>query len=120
MAALDAPLDAGADIEARGGVIGGGTPLDDAVAFGQWNAARRLVARGAHPWLWNASALGLLAEVIDQCGGDPALRRLARSRTTQPGAAKRTMSLPGCSAEARDLRPSESAAGALGERHGEQ
>ena len=44
-------LDAGANIEARGGVIGGGTPLDDAWAFGQWNAARRLVERGARPTL---------------------------------------------------------------------
>ena len=36
---LDALLDAGADIEAAGGVIGGGTPVADAAAFGQWNAA---------------------------------------------------------------------------------
>jgi hypothetical protein len=36
-------LDAGADIEAPGAVIAGGTPLTDAVAFGQWQAARRLV-----------------------------------------------------------------------------
>jgi uncharacterized protein len=32
---LDALLDAGADIEADGSVIDGGTPLADAVAFGQ-------------------------------------------------------------------------------------
>jgi hypothetical protein len=32
---LDALLDAGADIEAPGAVIGGGTPLADARAFGQ-------------------------------------------------------------------------------------
>jgi hypothetical protein len=38
---LDALLDAGAEIEATGAVIGDGTPLADAVAFGQWNAARR-------------------------------------------------------------------------------
>ena len=44
---LDVLIDAGADIEADGRVIGGGTPLADAVAFGQWNAARRLVDRGA-------------------------------------------------------------------------
>lgn len=31
---LDALLDAGADIEAPGAIIGGGTPLADAVAFG--------------------------------------------------------------------------------------
>ena len=46
---LDALLDAGADIEAPGGVIGGGTPLADARAFGQWRAAHRLVERGARP-----------------------------------------------------------------------
>jgi hypothetical protein len=44
--ALDALLDRGADIEAEGAVIGGGTPLLDATAFGQWEAARRLVGRG--------------------------------------------------------------------------
>ena len=44
VAAIDALLDGGADIEAPGAVIGGGTPLADAVAFGQWRAARRLAA----------------------------------------------------------------------------
>jgi hypothetical protein len=47
--ALDALLDRGADIEARGGVIGGGTALADAAAFGQWRAANRMVERGAPP-----------------------------------------------------------------------
>jgi hypothetical protein len=60
---LDALIDAGADIEADGAVIAGGTPLADAVAFGQWNAARRLVERGARATLWQAAALGLMAEV---------------------------------------------------------
>jgi ankyrin repeat protein len=55
---LDALLDAGADIEAPGAVIAGGTPLADATAFGQWNAARRLVERGAHTPLREAAALG--------------------------------------------------------------
>ena len=63
LAALDALLDAGADIEAPGAVIGGGTPLADAVAFGQWQAARRLIERGAHANLWQAAALGLLDRV---------------------------------------------------------
>ena len=57
---LDALLDAGADIDATGAVIADGTPLDDAVGFGQWNAARRLVERGAHTTLGQAAALGLL------------------------------------------------------------
>lgn len=60
--ALDALLERGADIEAPGAVIGegDGTPLADAVAFGQWNAARRLVERGAKTTLWQAAALGLM------------------------------------------------------------
>jgi uncharacterized protein len=63
---LDALLDAGADIEAPGAVIGGGTPLDDAAAFGQWNAARRLVERGAKLSLWHAAALGRLDILADR------------------------------------------------------
>ncbi|GGN11873.1 hypothetical protein GCM10010109_22100 [Actinoplanes campanulatus] len=57
---LDALLDAGADIDAPGAVIAGGTPLDDATAFAQWRAARRLVERGAHMTLWHAATLGRL------------------------------------------------------------
>lgn len=56
--ALDALLDAGADINATGAVIGGGTALNDVTAFGQWNAARRLVKRGAQVSAWDAAALG--------------------------------------------------------------
>ncbi|MGH2805344.1 MAG: ankyrin repeat domain-containing protein, partial [Thermoleophilaceae bacterium] len=69
---LDALLDAGADIEADGAVIGGGTALDDAVAFGQWNAARRLVARGATASFRNAAALGLEPVVAEHAAtADP-------------------------------------------------
>jgi uncharacterized protein len=56
---LDALLDAGADIDADGGVIGGGTALADARAFGQWDAARRLVERGARTTIEDAATLGL-------------------------------------------------------------
>jgi uncharacterized protein len=63
VAVLDALLDRGADIEAPGAVIGGGTPLADAVAFGQWKAARRLVDRGAKTNLWQAAGLGLMDRV---------------------------------------------------------
>lgn len=41
-------------------LIAGGPPLCDAVGFGQWNAARRLVERGAQLKLWHAAALGLM------------------------------------------------------------
>jgi ankyrin repeat protein len=62
---LDALLDAGADIDAAGGVIGGGTPLDDARAFAQWDAAHRLVERGARTTLQDASTLGLMDRLED-------------------------------------------------------
>jgi hypothetical protein len=57
---LDALLDAGADLEADGGVVAGGTPLTDATAFAQWQAARRLVERGAQVTSFDAAALGYL------------------------------------------------------------
>jgi uncharacterized protein len=69
--ALDALLDAGADIDADGAVIGGGTPLADAVAFGQWKAARRLLERGASPNLWQAAALGLVDRVREELDRTP-------------------------------------------------
>jgi uncharacterized protein len=61
--ALDALLDAGADIEAPGAVLGGGSPLADARGFKQWKAAFRLVERGAHTTLVDAATLGLLDRV---------------------------------------------------------
>jgi uncharacterized protein len=63
VAVIDILLDNGANIEAPGSVIGGGTPMSDAVAFGQWQAARRLVERGARTTLWQAAALGLMDRV---------------------------------------------------------
>jgi uncharacterized protein len=71
VAVIDALLDHGANIEAPGAVIGGGAPLSDAVAFGQWNAARRLVERGARTNLWQAAALGLIAWVKECFGVVP-------------------------------------------------
>ncbi|SHN77010.1 Ankyrin repeat-containing protein [Paenibacillus sp. ov031] len=67
---LDALLDVGADIEASGAVIAGGTPLDDAVAFAQWRAARRLVERGAIIALWHAAALGQIDAIKAHFKGD--------------------------------------------------
>lgn len=62
--ALDALLDAGADIDADGGVIAGGTPLGDASAFATWGAARRLVERGARAGLFDLAALGRTDDVV--------------------------------------------------------
>ncbi len=56
---LDALLDAGADIEAPGAVLGGGPPMADARGFKQWRVAFRLVERGAHTTLVDAATLGL-------------------------------------------------------------
>lgn len=60
---LDKLLDLGADIEADGAVIAGGTPIGDAVAFAQWKTARRLIERGAKTNLWQSAALGLMDRV---------------------------------------------------------
>lgn len=60
---LDVLLDNGADIEAPGAVIAGGTPIADATAFGQWNAARRLIERGAKANLFESATLGLLDRI---------------------------------------------------------
>jgi hypothetical protein len=69
--ALDALLDAGADIEAEGGVIGAGPPLADARAFGQWEAAHRLVERGACTTLADAATLGLMDRLRELVENDP-------------------------------------------------
>lgn len=61
--AIDALLDAGADINAPGAVIGDGTPMAEPTAFGQWKAARRLLARGASTTLCDTVALGLVTQV---------------------------------------------------------
>ena len=71
VAVLDALLDAGADLEAPGAVIGDGTPLADAVAFAQWEVARRLVERGARATLWQAAAVGLMARVEGYFADNP-------------------------------------------------
>lgn len=68
---LDALLDGGADIEAAGGVIGGGTPLADATAFGQWKAAHKLVERGARTTLWDAATLGLMDRLESYFTAEP-------------------------------------------------
>lgn len=69
--AIDALLDAGADIEAPGAVIAGGTALTDARAFRQWRAAERLLQRGAKTTLVDAATLGLLDRVAAHLAAVP-------------------------------------------------
>jgi ankyrin repeat protein len=66
----DALIDGGADTEAAGGSIG--TPLDNAIGYGCWNVARRLVERGARvDKLWHAAALGLTARLEELLAAPP-------------------------------------------------
>ena len=67
VAAIDALLDNGADIEAPGAVFTWGTAMSDAVIFAQWHAARRLLARGAKTTLTQAAALGVDDRVRELC-----------------------------------------------------
>lgn len=71
-------LDAGADIDADGAVIAGGTPLFNARAFGQWKAAFRLVERGAHVAPMDAATLGLIGRVREFLTSDPAAEDVSR------------------------------------------
>ncbi len=66
---LDALLDAGAAIDAPGAVIAGGSPLADATAFAQWNAARLLAKRGARVNSFVAASLGLMDRLDGFFGG---------------------------------------------------
>ncbi|HEY1295823.1 MAG TPA: ankyrin repeat domain-containing protein [Chloroflexota bacterium] len=66
----EALITGGADIEAPGGSIAGGTPLDNAVGYGCWRVARLLVQRGARvDKLWHAAALGMLARMEELLQG---------------------------------------------------
>jgi ankyrin repeat protein len=69
-------IDGGADIEATGASIAGGTPLDDAVGYGCWRVARLLVERGARvDRLWHASALGMMTRVEELLAASPPTRQ---------------------------------------------
>jgi ankyrin repeat protein len=66
----DALIDAGANLETPGGSIG--TPLDNAIGYGCWHVARRLVERGARvEKLWHAAALGLMPRLQELFATDP-------------------------------------------------
>jgi ankyrin repeat protein len=72
----DALIDGGADLEALGASIAGGTPLEDAVGYGCWHVARRLVERGARvDALWHAAALGMLTRMEELVDGSPPPRQ---------------------------------------------
>ena len=65
-------IDGGADIEATGASIAGGSPLDDAVGYGCWQVARLLVERGARvDRLWHAAALGLRSRAEELIAASP-------------------------------------------------
>jgi hypothetical protein len=64
----EALIAGGANLEALGTSIAGGTPLDNAVGYGCWHVARLLVDRGAQvDKLWHAAALGLMSRVVEFC-----------------------------------------------------
>jgi uncharacterized protein len=65
-------IDGGADIEATGASIAGGSPLDDAVGYGCWQVARLLVERGARvDRLWQAAALGMRSRAEELLAASP-------------------------------------------------
>jgi ankyrin repeat protein len=65
-------IDGGADMEATGASIGGGTPLDDAVGYGCWRVARLLVQSGARvDRLWHAAALGMMTRAEELAAASP-------------------------------------------------
>lgn len=67
--AIDALLDGGADLDAQGAVIAGGDPLEDAIGFQNWDAAKRLVERGASTALGDEAALGLMDKIEQRFAG---------------------------------------------------
>lgn len=65
-------IDGGADIEAPGASIAGGSPLDNAVGYGCWRVAWLLVGAGARvDRLWQASALGMMSRVEELIAASP-------------------------------------------------
>ena len=64
---LDALLDAGADIEAPGAVLGGGSPMADARGFKQWRAAYLGVPNPRSSCSSRATAMAGAAESCGRC-----------------------------------------------------
>lgn len=61
--ALDALLDAGAEVNPLGGIFDGCPPFPEAIIFEKYAAARRLLDRGAPNYLPGAAALGMFDQV---------------------------------------------------------
>jgi hypothetical protein len=70
--ALDALLDAAPTLKPAARSSVAEPRFADAVAFGQWRAARRLLERGATTNLWQAAALGLADRVSNELAASPA------------------------------------------------
>jgi ankyrin repeat protein len=67
----DVLIAAGADVDAPDGSIG--TPLENAIGYGCWHVARRLVEAGATiSKLWHAAALGQLTRIEELLAAEPA------------------------------------------------
>jgi len=60
-------------------VLTDGSALDDAVVFGQWNAARRLYELGAQTKLFHAAALGLPDRVHELLAEGPGTEAITGS-----------------------------------------
>ena len=66
-------IEGGADLEAVGASIAGGTALDNAVGYGCWHVARLLVEHGAKvDALWKAAGLGMIERVRELISVDTA------------------------------------------------
>lgn len=74
VAAVGALLDAGATVDALGGVFGGCTPYVEAIIFEKYGAAQLLLDRGAADWLPGAAALGHAEQVAGFFDDDGNLR----------------------------------------------
>jgi ankyrin repeat protein len=63
----------GADIEANGGSIAGGTALENAIGYGCWRVAGRLLHHGAKvEKLWHAAAVGMTTFLEKSFQANPA------------------------------------------------
>ncbi|NNC81835.1 MAG: ankyrin repeat domain-containing protein [Acidimicrobiales bacterium] len=63
IAATEALIVAGADVDPPGGIFDGCFPFEEAIIFENYDAARVLLAHGATPYLSGAAALGQQHEV---------------------------------------------------------